>query len=143
MKKWDLRFLNLAHHVATWSKDPSTQVGCVIVNDQKRVVSIGYNGFPKGIEDSEERLNDRKTKYQYVVHAEPNAIANTNSSTEGCTIYTWPFAPCSECMKLIIIHGIRRVVYPATSEELKTRWGESLEFAENMAIEAGLELVEL
>ena len=141
--KWDKRFLDLAAHVATWSKDPSTQVGCVIVNDNKKVVAMGYNGFPKGIADTDERLNDRPTKYKYVVHSEPNAFANAQGSVVGCTIYTYPFAPCAECMKLIITNGIKRVVYPAASDELRARWGERLDFAEELAREAGLELVEV
>lgn len=142
-QKWDRRFLDLAQHISSWSKDPSTQVGCVIVNDWKKVVAIGYNGFPKGIKDSEKRLNDRKTKYKYIVHSEPNAFANANGSVAYCTIYTWPFAPCSECMKLIIINGIRRIVCPTASEELRARWGESLQLAEDMALEAGVDFVEL
>jgi len=141
--KWDRRFLELAQHVSSWSKDPSTQVGCVIANDQKKVIAIGYNGFPKGIADTPERLNHRETKYKYVVHSEPNAFANANGPVVGCTIYTFPFAPCSECMKLIITNGIKRVVYPAASAELRARWGDSLKFAEDMAREAGLELHEL
>lgn len=138
--KWDQRFLLLAKHVSQWSKDPSTQVGCVIANDDKKVVAIGYNGFPKGIIDSEERLNHRETKYKYIVHSEPNAIANAGGSVRGCTIYTYPFSPCADCMKLIIINGIKRIVYPAASPELQARWGESLKFAESMAREAGVEL---
>jgi dCMP deaminase len=141
--KWDRRFLELAQHVSSWSKDPSTQVGCVIANDQKKVIAIGYNGFPKGIADTPERLNHRETKYKYVVHAEPNAFANANGSVAGCTIYVFPFAPCAECMKLIIINGIKRVVYPAASVEQRVRWGDSFRFAEDMAREAGLELQEL
>jgi len=141
--KWDKRFLDLAGHVATWSKDPSTQVGCIIANDDKKVVAIGINGFPRGIADTDERLNDRPTKYKYVVHSEPNAFANAQGSVVGCTIYTYPFAPCAECMKLIITNGIKRVVYPAASDELRARWGERLDFAEELAREAGLELVEV
>lgn len=141
--KWDKRFLELAAHVSSWSKDPSTQVGCVITDDDKKVVALGYNGFPKGIDDSDERLNHRETKYKYVVHSEPNAIANANGSVRGCTVYTYPFAPCSECMKILITNGIKRIVYPAASDELRARWGESLDFASGMAKEAGVELVEL
>lgn len=141
--KWDKRFLALAAHVSTWSKDPSTQVGCIIANDDKKVVAIGINGFPKGIADTDERLNDRETKYKYVVHSEPNAFANAQGSVVGCTIYTYPFSPCAECMKLIITNGIKRVVYPTASDELRDRWGDKLDFAEAMAREAGLELVEL
>ena len=141
--KWDSRFLKLAEHVASWSKDPSTQVGCVVASDNKKVVALGYNGFPKGIEDTEERLNDRPTKYQHMVHSELNALANARGPVEGCTVYTWPFAPCAECMKLMITYGIKRVVYPAASQELRDRWGAKLDFAVELANEAGVELVEL
>jgi dCMP deaminase len=141
--KWDRRFLDLAAFVSSWSKDPSTQVGCVIADDNKKVRAIGYNGFPQGIADLEERLENREAKYKFTVHSEPNAIANANSSVVGCTIYTYPFSPCSECMKLIITHGIKRIVFPTASEELRSRWGEELDFAVAMAAEAGLELVEL
>ena len=71
--KWDVRFLKLAHEVASWSKDPSTKVGCVLVKG-KKVVSVGYNGLPMGIEDSIERLTDRELKYEMTVHAEVNAV---------------------------------------------------------------------
>jgi dCMP deaminase len=142
-RKWDKRFLELAEHVSTWSKDPSTQVGCVIADDNKKVVALGYNGFPKGIEDTPERLNDRPTKYKYVVHSEPNAFANANGPVDGCTIYTYPFPPCSECMKQIITHGIKRVVCPKATEELAGRWGESLKLSLDMAKEAGVLLVEV
>jgi len=141
--KWDQRFLDLAKHVSTWSKDPSTQVGCVIANEDKKVIGIGYNGFPKGIADTPDRLNERELKYKLVVHSEPNAIANAGQSVKGCTIYTYPFAPCSECMKAIITNEITRVVYPTASKELLDRWGDSLKFAKDLALEAGLVLTEL
>ena len=141
--KWDKRFLELAEHVAQWSKDPSTKVGCVIANTMKQVVSVGYNGFPRGVEDTPERLNDRETKYRLVVHSEPNAIANANSSVRGCTAYTWPFGPCVECMKVLATNGITRVVHPALSDELRERWGDSLQHAADLAKEVGIQLVEL
>lgn len=139
---WDVRFLELAKHVSTWSKDPSTQVGCVIAND-RYVIGLGYNGFPKGIQDSSERLENRELKYKYVVHAEPNAIANARGSVEGATAYTYPFAPCSECMKILITNGIKRIVYPPASQDLIDRWGANLQFSAELAREAGIELVEL
>ena len=142
-EKWDRRFLALAQHISTWSKDPSTQVGCVITNNVKKVVALGYNGFPAGIADTEERLNDRETKYKYVVHSEPNAIANANGPIRGCTVFTYPFAPCHECMKMLVTFGIKRVVFPPLSEELATRWKDQLRLARGIADEAGLELVEL
>ena len=80
LTKWDLRFLKLAHHVGQWSKDPSTKVGAVIVDAQRRVLGIGYNGFPRGVDDSPGRYHDRPTKLDMVVHAETNAIMNAVSS---------------------------------------------------------------
>jgi dCMP deaminase len=89
MKKkhiWDLRFLTLAKTVSTWSKDPSTKVGAVIVDKNRRVVSLGYNGFPKGVKDTIEKLEDREQKYKHMVHAERNAMLFANKSLKGCTI---------------------------------------------------------
>lgn len=111
MADWDKRFYELAKHVSSWSKDPSTKVGAVIVNDQKQVISIGYNGFPRNIFDSEARYNDRATKHLFVVHAERNALDNAFTDVIGCTMYVTHF-PCNECMKSIVQRGIKRVVTP-------------------------------
>ncbi|MFA6042067.1 MAG: dCMP deaminase family protein [Patescibacteria group bacterium] len=111
---WDECFMQMAHLIAERSKDPSTQAGAVIVNDNKIVVGLGYNGFPRGIKDDElpwEREGAMlDTKYAYVVHAEENAVYNANASTKGCTLYTTLF-PCNECAKTIIQNGITEVVY--------------------------------
>lgn len=141
MNKWDLRFLNLAEHISQWSKDPSTKVGCCIADDKNRVVSLGYNGFPRGVDDDEALLNDREIKLQRVIHAEPNAILFAKQDLTGCTIYTYPFQPCARCTTIIIQSGIKRVVAPECSDELKERWKESIEISEQMFKEAGVELV--
>ena len=141
MDKWDKRFLDLAELVSTWSKDPSTKVGACITDHQNRVISHGYNGFPRGVNDCEEILNDREKKYQRVIHAEPNAILFAERDLTGCTIYTYPFQPCNACTTLIIQSGIKRVVAPTASAELKERWKESMAVAEEMFEEAGVELV--
>lgn len=111
---WDNYFMGVAILSAMRSKDPSTQVGAVIVNQEKRIVGIGYNGFPIGCHDSEfPWMNEGdylETKYPYVVHAEPNAILNANSRTQNCTMYVTLF-PCNECAKLIIQSGIKEIVY--------------------------------
>ena len=111
---WDEYFMGLAHLSALRSKDPNTQVGAAIVDENKRVVSVGYNGFPKGCSDDEfpwEREGGMlDTKYVYVVHAELNAILNSPRPVAGCTLYVSLF-PCNECAKAIIQAGIRRVVY--------------------------------
>ena len=137
MNKWDLRFLELAKHVSSWSKDPSTKVGAVIVDDKRHVVGLGYNGFPRGVDDTDERLTDRPTKYAMVAHAELNAILNATTKASGSTIYVYPLPPCNECAKLIIQAGIKRVVAPKISHE---RWGNSNETAATMFSESEIKL---
>jgi dCMP deaminase len=105
--KWDRRFLELAHVVSKWSKD-RTKVGAVIV-DRRRVVSLGFNGFPAGVEDLPELYEDRDTKLLMIVHAETNAIVSARELLSGCTIYT-SFPPCAGCAGNIIQAGIKRVV---------------------------------
>lgn len=117
--KWDMRFLSLALHVSKWSKDPSTQVGAVITDQYRRVVSIGYNGFPRGYDDKDERLLDREFKLNFIIHAERNAILFARRSLEGCTIHTWPFLPCPGCAGLIVQTGISRIVSIASIEHTK------------------------
>jgi dCMP deaminase len=138
-QKWDKRFMDLAAHVATWSKDPSTQVGAVIVDDRKNIVGIGYNGFARGVEDSEERYNDRPVKYSMVVHAEANAIINANKSVVGCTIYSYPLFTCNECAKLIINSGIVKVVSPLSAAKAE-RWQSAYDTSLTMYEEAGVQV---
>lgn len=139
---WDEYFMSMAHLSAKRSKDPSTQVGACIVNSQKRVVGLGYNGFPKGCDDNEfpwgrdgEFLD---TKYPYVVHAELNAILNSIQDLNGCTIYVSLF-PCNECAKAIIQSGIKCVVY----ESNKYAGTEANIASKKMFRDAGVELVQL
>lgn len=111
---WDTYFMSLAHLSAMRSKDPNTNVGAVIVDDMYRIVSIGYNGMPRGCNDDEFPW-DREggflnTKYAFVVHAELNAILNSPRTVNGCTIYVSLF-PCNECAKAIIQAGIKEIVY--------------------------------
>lgn len=113
---WDDYFMSVAFLSSMRSKDPSTQVGACIVSPDKRIVGIGYNGFPRGCSDDElpwarEAVSELDTKYPYVCHAEMNAILNKNSAdVKGCTIYVGLF-PCNECAKMIIQSGIAEVVY--------------------------------
>ena len=136
--KWDIRFLSLAEHVSQWSKDPSTKVGAVIVRPDRTILSVGYNGFPRGVKDWPERLADRDTKYPMTVHAEANAIIH-GGSAEGCTLYTWPFPPCCDCAGLIIQAGIKRVIAPSPTRDQRSRWGASFNLAMDMFKEAGVE----
>ena len=134
-KKWDKRFLELAKLVGSWSKDPSTKVGAVIVDDKNRIISVGYNGFPRGVEDSEKRLLEREEKYDIIVHAEMNALAFAKCSVEGCTLYTWPFQPCSRCAGFIIQAGIKRVV---TLKNNDKRWEKNFKTARQLVDESGI-----
>lgn len=136
MNKWSERFMELAEHVAEWSKDPSTKVGCVIVDQQNRVVSLGFNGFPRGIKDLPARYQNKETKYLFVAHAERNALDNAPLSVEGCTLYS-PLLPCNECAKSIIQKGIKKVVsYKPTEDRPHLNW----EITKQMFLEAEIQL---
>lgn len=135
---WDLWFLGLAEYTASASKDPSTKVGSVIADSKRRIISLGYNGLPAGIEDTDERLLNRDLKYKLIVHAERNALLFSNSKVENCTIYTWPFMPCSSCASLIIQSGINRVV---SLKSDNPRWVEDFTLSCHLFKEASVEVV--
>ena len=139
--KWDLRFLKLAEHISNWSKDPSTKVGCIIVGEDREIRSTGFNGFPRGIEDSEERLNDRTQKYPLICHAEENAImhaARIGISLKGCIAYvTWP--PCNRCTRSLIQAGITEIVIPS-EVKIPDRWNEEFDLSMIMLNEANIEV---
>lgn len=138
MTKWDIKFLALAEHISRWSKDPSTKVGAVIVRPKTNVcVSFGYNGFPIGVVDSDERLANRELKYPMIVHAEANAIAFARQDITGCTLYLNNLLPCSTCAGLIIQSGIKRVVSNYKANE---RWDANFEITRQMFDEAGVTL---
>lgn len=111
---WDEYFMGVAVLSSLRSKDPHTQVGACIVNEDRRIVGVGYNGFPRGCNDDDlpwaREGNWLDTKYPYVCHAELNAILNSSGSLKGCTLYVDLF-PCHECAKAVIQAGISRVVY--------------------------------
>lgn len=128
--KWDHRFMRLAREISTWSHDPSSKIGAVIVNDDRRILATGYNGFPRGIDDTEERLNDREQKYSLIVHGEMNSLLNalySGVSVKDATIYVWGLPVCSECTKSVIQSGIKRVVitYPELApQKWQNQWKE-------------------
>lgn len=124
MTKWDIRFINLAKEVATWSKDPSTKVGAVLTNG-KQLVSVGFNGAPPNIPD-DYALRDRETKLSCTIHAEHNAMEfASKESLAGHTLYlTHP--PCDRCASLIVKKGILRVVYNEVPDEWRQRWNVSM-----------------
>ena len=139
---WDQYFMGMAHLSAMRSKDPNTRVGACIVNPQKRVVGLGYNGFPYGCEDDEfpwaRDGQFLETKYPYVVHAELNAILNSIQDLHGCTLYVSLF-PCNECAKAIIQAGITCVVY----ESDKYDGTEGNIACKRMFHDAGVKLIQL
>lgn len=142
LSKWDKRYLSLAKEVSTWSKDPSTQVGAVTIGSKKEILSQGFNGFPRNINDTDERYNDRETKYQFVVHAEMNAIYNatySNTSLDGTTLYVYGLPICSECAKGIIQVGIKKVVVEKSKK--LDNWKDSAKLSQAMFDEAGVELI--
>lgn len=135
-EKWQTRFLDLAEHIAEWSLDPNTKVGSIIVDNQKRVIAMGYNGFPRGVNDDEKRYAERETKHKYVVHAERNALDNAPLSVEGCTLIS-TLMPCNECAKGIIQKGIKTVICYKPKRADNFNW----EATEKMFSEAGVELI--
>ncbi len=126
-KKWAVRMLEIATLVATFSKDPSTKVGAVIYNPiRKTIITTGYNGFPRGTDDSEAMYADRTLKYPRVVHAEANAIVEAASqgiSTEGAYLAT-THTPCCDCAGLIIQAGITHIIYRDTGDDMKRLGGD-------------------
>ena len=132
---WDDWYMKLATIVAAKSKDPSTKVGCVIVRRDNTIASVGYNGFPRDIEDTTERLNDRPTKYALTIHAEMNAIIAARENLKGYKLYT-TLLTCDRCFLHIIQAGIKHIVYPTPSAELEARWHESFEKVRQLADEA-------
>ncbi len=139
---WDQRYMDLAIQIAGWSKDPSKQCGAVCVGNNGQILSQGYNGFPRGVTDSEERLHHRETKYKFIVHAEQNAIYNATlngSCLEGSTMYVYGLPICNDCCKGIIQVGIKKVVMPKLGD-IPPKWQESWQYSETMFNEAGVEI---
>ena len=135
--EWDERFLAMARLVAGWSKDPSTQVGSVIVDQNNRIVSLGYNGPPRGVKDG---YSDRDQKIRRTIHAEKNAASFAKCDLTGCTIYvTHP--TCSPCAAFAIQQGIKTVVFYEGNSDFLSRWQEDYDEAMAMYAEAGVEVV--
>ena len=135
MNNWDRRYLEMAALVSTWSKDPSSQFGSVIVDTKNRVVSTGFNGFAVGFEDTPERLYNREFKYRHVLHSEENAILNARQDLTGYTLYC-NTVPCSLCMSRIVQSGITKVVCYKPTADYLSRWSvdEPLQVAKECGI---------
>ena len=141
LSKWDKRFLRIAEEVRTWSKDPGTKVGCVLVQD-RRMIASGYNGFPSTISDSLEFYEDREYKLAVTVHAEANAIMNAaknGAKTQSCTAYV-TFPPCSQCAASLIQAGVEKVVCPDPANAPE-RWKASFKLANEMLYQSGVKIL--
>ena len=142
VNKWDVRFLSVAALVSSWSKDPRTQVGACITKG-KKLISVGYNGFPLQLADTPERLVDREKKNNLVVHAENNAIlAAQGVDTQGATLYVFGQYPCHRCaITCILPSGIERVVVGYDINH--TSECVNKELSESILNEAGIQVVEV
>jgi dCMP deaminase len=135
---WDWA-VGLAKHASILSKDPSTKVGAAIFDDKRRVVSVAYNGFPRGVEDSEYRLQNREIKYKMVLHAEQNAMAFATAPLHGSTLFcTHPC--CTQCAAMAIQRGVKHVCWPEPSAEFLERWSLDAELSNAMFQEAGVQV---
>lgn len=138
VQKWDKRFLELAKLVASWSKDPSTQTGAVIISPDRTILSVGYNGFPKLLDDNPEFYANREVKYSRIVHCEMNAVLNAGHRLDGSTLYTWPLASCDRCAVHMMQAGIKTFVFPKLPPELEERWAAPVAKTKAYLDEAGL-----
>lgn len=141
MANWDKRFIDLSHYISSYSKDRNKVVGAVIVNEDSRVISTGYNGIAQGLNDDIEERHQKPLKLSYFVHAEANAIysaARSGIKTKGSTMYA-TFHPCANCANAIIQSGIIKVV--CYEPDWNSSWAETAKLAKSMFEEAGVKLV--
>lgn len=153
-ERWCHHFLNLAYQHALMSKDPSTKVGAVIVNDDKLILSAGFNGFPRGLKDSEERLNDRETKLKLIVHAEMNAVlaaAKNGTSINGSTMFIcatnkdnkiWGGPACVRCLVESVQAGVKTFV-SHKFKDVPSRWEDDLRLSRNLMEELNVNFIEI
>jgi dCMP deaminase len=140
--KWHIRFMDLSESIASWSKDRSTKVGCVIVDSKRNILATGYNGFPRGIDDDIEARHERPMKYMWVEHSERNAIysaARNGIKLEGSTIYV-PWFPCTDCARGIIQSGISTIIAKKGDMD-NSRWKDSFSCSLEMIEESDVELL--
>lgn len=142
IEKWDKRFLDLAKHIAQWSKDPSSKVGAVIVRPDKSVCSVGFNGFPQSMPDTEILYTTREEKLSRVIHSEINALLFSREPVKGYTMYV-ALMPCDRCFVTMVQAGIVRFVCPKPTEQQNERWGAAFEKTRQFARECGVELIEV
>jgi dCMP deaminase len=141
---WDLRFMKLADNIAQWSKDRSSKVGAVIVRD-KNIISTGYNGFPRGSDDDDEKRHERPEKYEWVLHAEENSIVNAarhGQATNDADMYV-NWYPCSKCAGMIVNAGIKRLFCDKKPDFSHFKFGKSFVMAQKKLVEGGVEIIYL
>ncbi len=143
MANKDKYFLDLAKHIASNSKDPSTKTGAVITDVRGRFVSAGYNGFPQKMADNPELYANRDEKYSRIVHCEMNALIFAQRDLNDCTLYTWPFMSCDRCVVHMIQAGITTFVAPVAPPETLERWGTAFDRVRKYISECGLALREV
>lgn len=141
--QWLKYFMTLAKNVSEMSKDPSHKIGAVIVDQNKRIVSTGFNGFAKNIVDSDERLNDKDIKRKLTLHAEENAVSFAKRDLTGCDIYVYGYPPCTHCTSLLIQSGIKCIYYYNPTHKVSEHWKDDFELAETIANEVNIPYLEL
>lgn len=142
LSKWDIRWIKLAEEIKSWSKDPSRKVGCVLTRG-KRLVSIGYNGLPQEVEDSEIVLNDKRTKNSLIIHAERNAVLwaqQEGLNTVGCSAFI-TLHPCEHCAKLLLKAEIKKVVCPSPLSYDGNTWKSSFIAASDLLYKANVPVI--
>jgi dCMP deaminase len=141
MADWDRRFMDLARHVGEWSKDRSRRVGCVVVGTHNEVRAMGFNGFPRGVDDENEARHERPTKYLWTEHAERNTIYNAaraGTSLESCRMYI-PWFPCMDCARAIVQVGIKELV-AIKPDMTDDQWGAEFRAALELFAETGVRI---
>lgn len=136
------KYMRIADATASFSKDPSTQVGAVAVNDDGVVLSVGYNGFPRGVDDDPARYNDREIKYKLIAHAEQNLVAQAayaGHSLKGSTVILSGLYPCSSCAKSLIQAGVKTIITPRPEEN--ERWAEDAKWSKILFDESSVEVI--
>lgn len=141
LSKWDLRYIDMAYLISQWSKDPSTKCGAVITDLHNRVISVGFNGFARGVNDSPDLYLNRPEKIRRIIHAEKNAILFAQRDLTGCTLYVVPMPPCSQCAGMIIQSGITKVISITPTENQLLRWGDDFETTKTMFEEVGITFI--
>lgn len=142
--QWLNHFIEMAKLISTMSKDPSKKIGVVIVDQHNRIVSTGFNGFPRGVEDSSERLEDKDFKRAITLHAEENAILYAKQDLTECDMYIYGLPPCSHCAAMIIQSGIKNIYYRIPDEyKISDHWKENLVIAETILNEVGINLLDI